>query len=139
MGAPNHNSLLCALFWFCIVSVVILDHFGPSQLEPPEIQNRQPVLIAVEGSKTRAERSRSIQNLIEPLSKRELEVLRLLPSHLSTPEMAEKLMVAVSTVVRSHVKSIYGKLNVHSRYEAIERARELKLLYRHSDNLFASK
>jgi LuxR family maltose regulon positive regulatory protein len=65
--------------------------------------------------------------MVEPLSPRETEVLRLLTTHLSHAEMAEELVVSVNTV-RSHVKSIYGKLDVHSRMEAVECARELGLL-----------
>jgi LuxR family maltose regulon positive regulatory protein len=65
--------------------------------------------------------------LVEPLSERELEVLRLLDTSLSVPEIAERLVVSASTV-RSHVKSIYGKLGVHNRLQALEYARELKLL-----------
>jgi LuxR family maltose regulon positive regulatory protein len=65
--------------------------------------------------------------LLEPLSERELQVLRLLATDLTVPEIAEQLVISVSTV-RSHVKSIYGKLGVHSRYEAVARATELKLL-----------
>jgi LuxR family maltose regulon positive regulatory protein len=65
--------------------------------------------------------------LVEPLSERELEVLRLLATDLSAPEIADELIVAVSTV-RSHIKHIYGKLDAHSRYEAVERARALGLL-----------
>jgi LuxR family maltose regulon positive regulatory protein len=65
--------------------------------------------------------------LLEPLSPRETEVLRLLTTHLSHAEMAEELVVSVNTV-RSHVKSIYSKLDAHSRMEAVERARELGLL-----------
>ncbi|MBN1978106.1 MAG: hypothetical protein JW918_11985 [Anaerolineae bacterium] len=65
--------------------------------------------------------------LIDPLSDRELEVLRLLAADLSAPGIAEELVIAVSTV-RSHVKHIYGKLDAHSRYEAVERARELDLV-----------
>jgi LuxR family maltose regulon positive regulatory protein len=64
---------------------------------------------------------------IEPLSARELEVLRLMASDLSAPEIAEELVIAVSTV-RSHIKHIYGKLDAHSRYEAVERARKLDLI-----------
>ena len=67
------------------------------------------------------------QPLIEPLSKRELEVLRLLASGLSNPEIAQELFIARSTV-RSHVKSIYSKLNVHKRWDAAQRARDLGLL-----------
>jgi len=62
-----------------------------------------------------------------PLSERELEVLRLLATPLSAGEMAAQLCVALSTV-RSHVKSIYSKLDVSNRLEAIQRAKELGLL-----------
>jgi LuxR family maltose regulon positive regulatory protein len=65
--------------------------------------------------------------LPEGLSARELEVLRLLPSDLSVTEIADKLVVSVHTV-RSHVKSIYATLGVHSRYAAVARARELRIL-----------
>ncbi|MFC2023777.1 LuxR C-terminal-related transcriptional regulator [Chloroflexota bacterium] len=65
--------------------------------------------------------------LVEPLSERELEVLRLLTTHLSSTEIAQELYISVYTV-RTHVKSIYSKLNVHSRRDALDRARELKLL-----------
>ena len=61
------------------------------------------------------------------LSERELEVLRLLAAGLSNPEIAERLVVAVSTV-RSHCKSIYGKLGVHRRWDAVQRARALGLI-----------
>jgi LuxR family maltose regulon positive regulatory protein len=68
-----------------------------------------------------------LPSTIEPLSDRELEVLRLLGSNLAIREIADELYIAVSTV-RSHVKSIYGKLDVHSRMEAVARAQELGLL-----------
>jgi LuxR family maltose regulon positive regulatory protein len=65
--------------------------------------------------------------LAEPLSKREVEVLRLLATDLTSIEMARELVLSVHTV-RSHIKSIYAKLDAHSRYEAIARATELNLL-----------
>jgi len=65
--------------------------------------------------------------LVEPLTERELEVLRLLPSSLSSTEIAAHLVISVHTA-RTHIKSIYGKLDVHSRLEAVQRARELGLL-----------
>jgi LuxR family maltose regulon positive regulatory protein len=65
--------------------------------------------------------------LIEPLSERELEVLQHLNSYLSTPEIADRLVVSANTV-RTHIKSIYGKLGVHGRSGAVRRATELGLL-----------
>ena len=67
------------------------------------------------------------QPLIEPLSERELEILRLLTTDLSTREMAEQLVVSVNTI-KTQIKNIYAKLNVHSREEALDKARALKLI-----------
>jgi LuxR family maltose regulon positive regulatory protein len=89
------------------------------------------LLAALEGSEsveTQAKPSHPhAQPLIEPLSERELEVLRLLANGMSNPEIADELVVAVSTV-RSHCKSIYGKLDVHKRWDAVQRAQELDLI-----------
>jgi LuxR family transcriptional regulator, maltose regulon positive regulatory protein len=65
--------------------------------------------------------------LVEPLSERELEVLRLLAAGMSNPEIAEHLYIAVSTV-RSHCKNIYGKLGVGRRWDAVQRGNELGLI-----------
>ena len=67
------------------------------------------------------------QPLVEPLSERELEVVRLLAEGLTNREIAEALSVTVGTV-KTHVNHIYGKLDVHSRVQAVSRARELGLL-----------
>jgi LuxR family transcriptional regulator, maltose regulon positive regulatory protein len=66
--------------------------------------------------------------LIEPLSERELEVLQHLNSYLSTPEIADLLVVSANTV-RTHIKNIYGKLGVHGRGGAVKRGRELGLIH----------
>jgi LuxR family maltose regulon positive regulatory protein len=65
--------------------------------------------------------------LVEPLSERELQVLRLLDSPLTSEDIGRELFVSANTV-RTHIRNIYGKLGVHGRLEAIQRARELKLL-----------
>jgi LuxR family maltose regulon positive regulatory protein len=67
------------------------------------------------------------QALIEPLSKRELQVLRLLGTDLDGPDMARELVVSLNTL-RTHIKNIYSKLGVSSRRAAILRAGELDLL-----------
>jgi LuxR family maltose regulon positive regulatory protein len=67
------------------------------------------------------------QPLIDPLSQRELDILRLFKTELSGPEIAQELVVALSTV-RTHAKSIYSKLNVNSRRAAVKRAMELGLI-----------
>jgi LuxR family maltose regulon positive regulatory protein len=74
-------------------------------------------------------RAADVQPLIEPLSERELEVLRLLQSDLSGPDIARELVVSLSTV-RTHTQNIYAKLGVNSRRAAIRRAAELGLLTR---------
>jgi LuxR family maltose regulon positive regulatory protein len=66
-------------------------------------------------------------NLIDPLTKRELEVLHLLTAGLSNAAIAEQLIVSVGTV-KTHLKHIYGKLAVQSRTQAVAQARMLGLL-----------
>jgi LuxR family maltose regulon positive regulatory protein len=65
--------------------------------------------------------------LVDPLTARELEVLPLLAEGLSNKAIAERLIVAPSTI-KQHLKNIYSKLDVHSRTEAVTRGRELGLL-----------
>ena len=65
--------------------------------------------------------------LVEQLSERELEVLRLLRSDLDGPDIANELVVSLNTL-RTHTKNIYAKLGVGSRRAAIRRAEELDLL-----------
>jgi ATP/maltotriose-dependent transcriptional regulator MalT len=67
------------------------------------------------------------QPLIDPLTKRELEVLQLIAAGLSNQEIAEQLVVAVSTV-KKHINRMYSKLGVKRRTQAVARARELNLL-----------
>jgi LuxR family maltose regulon positive regulatory protein len=64
--------------------------------------------------------------LIEPLSARELDVLRLLGTDLDGPDIARNLVVSLNTV-RTHTRNIYAKLGVNNRRAAVRRARELDL------------
>jgi LuxR family maltose regulon positive regulatory protein len=67
------------------------------------------------------------QPLIDPLSQRELEILRLVEQGLSNDQISKKLFVSVSTV-KGHNLRIFNKLQAKSRTEAVARARELGLL-----------
>ena len=66
-------------------------------------------------------------NLIEPLSQRELEVLRLIVEGATNKEIANELVLTVNTVKR-HISNIFGKLHVSNRVQAIAQARQLNLL-----------
>ena len=65
--------------------------------------------------------------MLEPLSERELEVLKLLGTELSGPDIARRLSVSLNTL-RTHTKNIYSKLGANNRRAAIRRAEELELL-----------
>lgn len=69
------------------------------------------------------------QTLVDPLSDRELDVLRLLGSDLDGPDIARELSVSLNTV-RTHTKNIYAKLDVSSRRAAVRRAHELDVFPR---------
>jgi LuxR family maltose regulon positive regulatory protein len=69
------------------------------------------------------------QDLSEPLSERELDVLRLLGTDLGGPDIARELMVSLNTM-RTHTKNIYAKLGVTSRRAAVRRAEDRGLLSR---------
>jgi LuxR family maltose regulon positive regulatory protein len=79
-------------------------------------------VLAAAGSPTRP----PPQSLVDGLSSRELDVLRLLRSDLSGPEIAAELVVSINTV-RTHTKNIFMKLGVNSRRAALRRADELGL------------
>jgi LuxR family maltose regulon positive regulatory protein len=72
------------------------------------------------------------QGLADPLSGRELDVLRLLASDLDGPDIARELSVSLNTL-RTHTRNIYAKLGVHSRRAAVRQAAELNLLSRARD------
>jgi len=67
------------------------------------------------------------QPLVEPLTGRELEVLQLLAEDLSNREIGRRLFISLPTV-KSHTRTIYGKLGVHNREEAVARAQALSIL-----------
>jgi LuxR family maltose regulon positive regulatory protein len=109
----------------------LLETLGQSPEVPVGVRDYAQELLGALDSSSRevlvSRRTVSAVGLVESLTRRERQVLHLLVAGLSGPDIAEELVVAYSTV-RSHIKSIYGKLGVHSRHEAIERAKALKLV-----------
>ena len=85
------------------------------------------LLAAFEAEEQRRVARSPAQSLIEPLTQRELEVLRLIAQGLSNREISERLFLALITV-KGHNQRIFGKLQVQRRTEAVARARELGLL-----------
>jgi LuxR family maltose regulon positive regulatory protein len=69
----------------------------------------------------------SHQPLVEPLTDREVQILRLLTTHLTSTEIAEELYLSVNTV-RTHIKHVYQKLDAHSRAEAVAQGQALDLI-----------
>lgn len=94
-----------------------------SAVSPAYVQG----LLDVLGHRTVRARQGEAQSLVEPLTGREIEVLRLLASGLANREIADRLVVSIGTVKR-HTGNIYGKLGVHNRTQAILRAQDLGVL-----------
>ena len=96
--APEYVSRLLTAF-----PVAELEQAGPSETQTPE------------------------PDLIEPLSEREIEVLQLIAEGLTNRQIASRLFLSLNTV-KAHTRNIYGKLNVHSRTQAIARSQALGIL-----------
>jgi LuxR family maltose regulon positive regulatory protein len=91
------------------------DLLGPGQM----ITSRIPA--------QRVDADQAAPMLVERLSEREREVLRLLSGMLSTAEIGTEMYISVNTV-KTHLRSIYRKLSAAHRGEAVRRARELQLI-----------
>jgi LuxR family maltose regulon positive regulatory protein len=107
---------------------VFVDEGPPVAMLLEQLSNRDPYarrLLAAFGRA--ATTPQPAQASSDSLSERELEVLRLLASDLSGPDIARALVVSLNTM-RTHTKSIYTKLDVNSRRAAVRRAEELRLL-----------
>ena len=94
-----------------VVSAVRAAHAGETLLP-------RSVIVGI-AQRVAAARDRGVERRqIEPLTPRELEVLRALAEGLSTPEICDRLFIAPNTL-RTHVQNIMGKLRVHSKLEAV--------------------
>ena len=84
----------------------------------PETEPEKPIATELEGDQS---------SLIEPLSEREIEVLDLIAKGLTNQVIADRLVLSLHTV-KAHTRNIYGKLDVHNRTQAVDRARTLGIL-----------
>jgi LuxR family maltose regulon positive regulatory protein len=88
----------------------------------------QRLLEAFEARRTIKPQSNIVSEaLVEPLSEREMNILKLLAQGCSDKVIAKTLVIAPDTV-HKHLGNIYSKLDVHTRMEAVKRSRELGLL-----------
>jgi LuxR family maltose regulon positive regulatory protein len=96
---------------------------------PPTAVDYLPKLLAAFTIETNSSRLAVPRpsSLVEPLSQRELEVLRLIAAGYANREIADELVIALGTV-KKHISNIYGKLGVQSRTQAIAKGRDLDLL-----------
>ena len=101
--------------------VVLLEAAAEQDINPRYVRR----LLAAAGRPETAAPT-STQDLVDPLSQRELDVLRLLGTDLGGPDIARELVVSLHTV-RTHTKNIYAKLGVNNRRAAVRRAAELDL------------
>ncbi|MCW2849148.1 MAG: ATP-dependent transcriptional regulator, MalT-like, LuxR family [Marmoricola sp.] len=109
---------------------VFLDE-GPALMVLLQQAGRQGIAPAYVARLLGAPERPPAQGLVDPLSQRELDVLRLLGSDLGGPEIAGELVVSLNTV-RTHTKNIYAKLGVNNRRAAVRRGQELGLMSRTS-------
>jgi LuxR family maltose regulon positive regulatory protein len=99
-------------------------HAFPETPSPAQPAHTQPMTIPAD---QRQHPPPKRQDLPEPLSPRELELLQLMAAGLSNQEIADRLIITLGTV-KSHANHIFGKLGVQGRVKAINRARELALI-----------
>ncbi len=107
----------------------LLDKQRKGLLVPPISSEYAARLLSAMGKNAPSPtpKRRTVGHLADALSMRELEVLHLLADGLESNEIAERLFIAVDTA-RKHIKNIYSKMGVHSRWEAIKHAEAYSLL-----------
>jgi len=99
------------------------DDQGTPQAFHPYLDSLLEACLAAFGKSAQTQQG----ELPEPLTPRELEIMRLICEGYSNPEIASELVVTINTI-KKHTSNIYGKLGVRSRTQAIARAHELNLL-----------
>ena len=109
------------------VRVLLTDHLHWDGTHYQLVASLLERLRAVAGADQPGGRPEAPVPLVVPLSEREQVVLHYLSSRLSAGEIADELYVSLNTV-KTHIKSIYRKLDTNRRWDAVKRARQLQLL-----------
>jgi LuxR family transcriptional regulator, maltose regulon positive regulatory protein len=109
------------------VRVLLTDHLHWDSTHHQLVASLLERLRAVAGADQPGGHPAAPAPLVAPLSEREQVVLRYLSSRLSAGEIADELYVSLNTV-KTHIKSIYRKLDTNRRWDAVKRARQLQLL-----------
>jgi LuxR family maltose regulon positive regulatory protein len=107
-----------------------LDEFEPMQslLQEAKKQNIYPeICFSLLRNIDRKEQPTTYTDSIDSLSRRELQVLKLLNTQMTSAEIAGEIFVSVNTI-KTHIKNIYSKLNVHNRREAVQKATEMHII-----------
>ena len=105
----------------------LLEQAAARGIAPDYVSRLLAALGAEEAERASSPAPPGVASLVEPLTDRELEVLRLIGEGYSNQDIAEALVITLNTV-KKHTSGIYGKLGVHSRTQAVVRAQELGLL-----------
>lgn len=139
IAASKARSIACLplLYQGIPIGVLYLENslisgvFAPDKLEVLKLLSTQVVFIkklqSYLGEDTIKNEDEGHSYLIEPLTERETEVLNLIAAGMSNKEIADRLEMTVNTV-KTHIKNIYGKLQVNRRVQVVERAKKLNIL-----------
>jgi LuxR family maltose regulon positive regulatory protein len=105
----------------------VLNLLEQIQTEGDSANFTQEILAVWPKSTSESKLEKDTQVLSVRLSDREIEVLRLLISDLTVPEIADRIHISVSTL-RTHIRNIYRKLDTHSRYETVTKAKDIGII-----------
>jgi LuxR family maltose regulon positive regulatory protein len=113
------------LLWFMLQPVpTLLGHHARHRTSHASLVAEIHSLLAARSSASPLAGTRAP---LEPLSSTEIRVMRYLPTNLTGPEIARELSISRNTI-KTHIRNLYAKLGVHTRAEAVARARALGLL-----------
>ena len=135
IAESNPKSIACLPVLFQGISLGVLyfennfiaGAFAANRIERLKVLSSQVACARKFQSYLEKDYERSKGHLVEPLTEREMEVLRLISEGMSNKEIADELVITINTV-KTYIKNIYEKLGVNRRVQVVARAKELNLL-----------